>query len=55
VSGVKIDLTATHFHSFGVARQGPSNTVEKVGIELIASTNRARTAPKSAYLVPYLG
>jgi hypothetical protein len=48
-------LTATHFQGFGVARQGPWNTVEKVGVELIATTNRARTAPKSAYLVSNLG
>ena len=29
--------------------------VEKVGIELIATTNRAQNAPKVAYLVPDLG
>jgi hypothetical protein len=29
--------------------------VEKVGTEFFATTNRARTAPRSAYLVPDLG
>ena len=29
--------------------------VEKVGVELIATTNRALKAPKTAYLVPNLG
>jgi hypothetical protein len=29
--------------------------VEKVGVELIATTNRARNAPKPACLVPDLG
>ena len=29
-TGVKIALVAPHFHAFGVARQGPWNTVEKL-------------------------
>jgi hypothetical protein len=31
---------------------GRGQAVEKVGIELIATTNRARKAPKAACLVP---
>ena len=45
--------TDIHFHGFGVARQGPWFTVEKVGIELIATPNRARNAPKAVCLVPF--
>jgi hypothetical protein len=36
-----------------VPRRG--QRVEKVGVELIATTNRALKAPKTAYLVPDLG
>ena len=39
---MKIALAAAHFHGFGVTRQVSWNTVEKVGIELIATTKRAR-------------
>ncbi len=34
---------------------GSWQRVEKVGTELIATTNRARNAPKSVYLVPDSG
>jgi hypothetical protein len=55
---VRVDVSLRrriHFHGFGVARQGPWCTVEKVDIELIATTNRDRNAPRSAYSVPTLG
>jgi hypothetical protein len=42
------------FHGFGVARPGPWNTVEKVGVELRVTINRALRVPKTAYLVPDL-
>jgi hypothetical protein len=45
--------------NFGEAQYGEvpliGQPVEKVGTELIATTNRARDVPKSAYLVPDLG
>ena len=44
-----------HFHGFGVARQGPWDTVEKVGVELITSRYLALKAPKAVCLVSDLG
>jgi hypothetical protein len=35
--------------------RGRGQPVKKVGIELVATTNRARNAPKPACLMPYLG
>ena len=35
--------------------RGSGQLVEKVGFELVATTNQARNPPKSAYLVPALG
>jgi hypothetical protein len=32
ILAVKIALAAAHFHGFGVAPAGPSDSVEKVGI-----------------------
>jgi hypothetical protein len=46
ILAVKIALAAAHFHGFGVAQQGPWNTVEKVGVELKTTTNPAPEAPK---------
>ena len=54
MAGVKIALAAARFHSVGVARAGPWNTVEKVGVGLITPRNRAQNIPKPACLVPDL-
>src|SRR5215207_10846125 len=41
-----------HSHSPGYSQPGRGQPVEKVGVELVATPNRAPIAPKAACLVP---
>jgi hypothetical protein len=47
ILAVKIAMAAAHFHGFGVAREGPWNTVEKVDAGLFGGPRETRNKAKT--------